>query len=408
VIVISSFNGGKVRRALAFAFTLLLASGSLGADKVKLAFIGLEASGVAESTAAGISEIILDTLVKTHRFDVVERQQLEALLEEQALSLSGCTSTECMVEVGQLAGADKALVGTVSQVGSIYTLTLRLADVTTGKLEYSDSAESLSLEDLLNEGRSIVQRFAESIPVTGMVIGVEEDLIKVNLGTQENLNPGDEIEVYRIGEEYYDPDTGLIVGHDIIELGTAVVTRVIEESMSEAELRGDFDVETGDRVRLKITGISIPRPETAISSFQFHLGGGYPFIGDFSFAYSSGGIGYIGVSVATVLMSEGLGLDPAHYAAQSGDTMISVDYDFYFGKIFRVITGIGGGVFFRSDAEQYIFKVKAGVEYRLSSMWGLSAVMDYYPIIVSPGSGIMTNVFFGESLSTRIGVEFYL
>lgn len=394
-----------MRRVLIFG--LLLAYVSLGAEKIKLAFIGLEASGVSESAAAGISDAILDTLVNTHRFDVVERAQLAAILEEQALSLSGCTSTECIVEVGQLAGADKALVGQVSQVGSIYTLTLRLADVTTGKLEYSDSAESLNLEELLNEGRSIVQRFADSIPVTGMVLGVEEDLIKINLGTQDNIIPGDKLEVYRIGEEYYDPETGLLVGHDIIELGSAVVTRVIEESMSEAELRGEFEVETGDRVRLRITGASGPGREIALDELQIHLGGGYPFIGDFSIAYSSRGEGYLGLSVATVLMSEGIGLNPDEYAAQTWDTMFSLDYDYYFGRIFRVSAGLGLGVFFRSDAEQYVVKVKAGVEYRLSSMWGVSAGVDYYPIIISPGSGIMTNIFFGEALNTRIGVEFY-
>ncbi len=396
-----------MRRLLTLLAVLLLASTCLGADKIKLAFIGLEASGVSESAAAGISEAILDTLIKTYRFDVVEREQLAAILEEQALSLSGCTTTECIVQVGQLAGADKALVGKVSQVGRVFTLTLRLADVTTGKLEYSDSAESLNLEELLNEGRSIVQRFAESIPVMGMVIGVDEDLIKVNLGTQENLNPGDEIEIYRIGEEYYNPETGLLVGHDIIELGSAVITRVTDMTVSEAELSGDFDVITGDRVRLKITGISITRPKAAISSFQFHLGGGYPFIGDFSVAYSSRGNGYFGLSVATVIMSKDIGLDPDRYAAQSWDTMITFDYDYYFGCIFRVCARLGGGTFFRSDLVLFIIKAKAGIEYRFSSTWGISAGVDYYPVI---GRGIESHqlIWFGEALSTRIGVELYL
>ncbi|MCK4594942.1 hypothetical protein KAU45_10605 [bacterium] len=397
-----------MRRILALLVTLLLASTCLGADKIKLAFIGLEASGVSESAAAGISEAILDTLIKTRRFDVVEREQLAAILEEQALSLSGCTTTECIVQVGQLAGADKALVGNVSQVGRVYTLTLRLADVTTGKLEYSDSAESLNLEELLNEGRSIVQRFAESIPVMGLVIGVEEDLIKVNLGTQENLNPGDEIEIYRIGEEYYDPETGLLVGHDIIELGSAVITRVTDMTVSEARLSEDFDVITGDRVRLKITGIIIHKPEIALDEFQFHLGGGYPFIGDFSVAYSSRGNGYFGLSVATVIMSKNIGLDPEKYAAQTWDTMLSLDYDYYFGRTFRVRAGLGVGTFFRSDYVQFIVKAKAGVEYRFSSTWGISAGADYYPSISGQAYDVIETIWFGESLSTRIGVELYL
>ncbi|MCX7021963.1 MAG: hypothetical protein NTW26_06790 [bacterium] len=395
-----------MRRVLIFVF--LLAAVSLGAEKIKLAFIGLEASGVSESAAAGISDAILDTLVNTHRFDVVERAQLTAILEEQALTLSGCTSTECIVEVGQLAGADKALVGQVSQVGSIYNLTLRLADVTTGKLEYSDSAESLNLEELLNEGRSIVQRFADSIPVMGVVIGVEKDIIKVNLGTQENLNPGDELEVYRIGEEYYDPETGLLVGHDTIELGKAVVSRVVDTALSEAKLSGEFEVTTGDRVRLaKIISTGVTRHEITLESFQIHLGGGYPFIGDFSVTYSSRGEGYLGLSVATVLMSNGIGLDPDKYVAQTGDTMISLDYDFFFGRIFRVSAGLGSGVFFRSDVVLFIVKVKAGVEYRLSSTWGISAGVDYYPVVAWPEKWV-EGAYFGKALNARIGVEFYL
>jgi len=413
-----------VRRVLIFVF--LLAAGSLGAEKIKLAFIGLDAAGVSESAAAGIADAILDTLINTHRFDVVEREKLAAILEEQALTLSGCTSTECIVEVGQLAGADKVLVGKVSQVGSIYTLTLRLADITTGKLEYSDSADAINVEYLVNEGRSIVQRFADSIPVTGKVIGVDKGIIKVNLGTQENLSPGDELEVYRIGEEYYDPETGLLVGHDIIELGKAVVSRVIEAALSEAKLRGEFEVTTGDRVRLAgITSTSGYRREITLDEFQIHLGGGYPFIGDFSIAYSSRGEGYFGLSVATILMDKGIGLDPDKYVARSGSPMLTLDYDFYFGRIFRVYAGLGAGIFIRFGEDDstllFIGKAKAGVEYRFSSWLGVSIGADYYPFIGSPGQPQITSpggtgstdnqsgiIWFGKALNTRIGVEFYL
>src|SRR4030042_2815727 len=123
----------------------------------------------------------------------------------------------------------------------------------------------------------------------------------VKLGTKDELNPGDELEVYRMGEEYYDPDTGLLVGHNVIELGKAVVSRVVDASLSEAEMKGEFGVTTGDRVRLaKITTTGVTRHEITLDEFQIHLGGGYPLLGDFSIAYSSRREGYLGLSVASL------------------------------------------------------------------------------------------------------------
>jgi hypothetical protein len=528
-----------VRKVLLLIFTFLLASVSLGADKIKLAFIGLEASGVSESTATGISEIILDTLINTRRFYLVERSQLTALLEEQALSLSGCTSAECLIQVGQLAGADKALVGKVSQVGRVYLLTVRLADVYTGELEYSDSAEAPTVEDLLDEGRQIAQRLSESIPVRGTIVSIDNEYITINLGKQDGMKIGDELEIFRIGEEYYHPVSGLYIGCDIIEVGAAVVNRVIDASLSQAWLLGDYDVVEGDKVVMSgLRGLSLPdvvayyqpkpepmpelipepepepelipepepepelvpepepepelvpepepepelvpepepepelvpepepepelvpepepepelvpepepepelipepepepelvpepepepelvpepepepepelvpepEPEPVQPSgpgpLQLHLGIGYPFIVDVSAAYSIHKNGYVGLWLATVYMNEIIGLDPDKYAAQTGDPMITLDYDYYFnlGGGFRASAGLGGGAFFRSDEMQYIIKVKLGGEYLLSPKWGVSFGLDYFPYV--------GEIHLDDALNVRAGAEFYL
>jgi hypothetical protein len=513
-----------VRRVLLFLF--LLASVSLGADKIKLAFIGLEAAGVSESTAAGISEIILDTLINTRRFYLVERDQLSALLEEQALSLSGCTSAECLIQVGQLAGADKALVGKVTQVGRVYLLTVRLADVYTGELEYSDSAEAPTVEGLLDEGRQIAQRLSDSILVRGTIVSIDNEYITINLGEQDGMKMGDELEIFRIGEEYYHPVTGLYIGCDIIEVGVAVVNRVIDASLSQAWLLGDYDVAEGDKVVM--TGlhdlnlpdvvayyqpkpepmpkpepepeplpvpepeptpapepetiptpepeptpvpepepvptpepepapvpepepIPVPEPEPApvpepelipvpepeptpvpepepipvpepepqpvhvlesehelvkpsgpFLPLKFHLGIGYPFIADVSGAYSIHKSGYVGLWLATVYMSDTIGLNPNDYAARSGDLMVTLDYDYYLnlGAGFRASAGLGGGAFFRSDETQYIIKVKLSAEYSFAAHWGVSFGLDYFPYV--------GGIHLDDALNVRAGVEFYL
>jgi hypothetical protein len=238
-----------MRRVFLFLFAIILVTGALAAEKTTVAFIGLEASGVSEASASGIADTLLDALINTKRFEIVERERLNTLMEEQGLALSGCTTTECFVQVGQLAGASKVIVGKVSKVGETYTANVRVVDVFLGKVELSESAESDSLDGLLSVTRDMAARLAENIPVVGTVVSVSGDTVKLDLGKQEGVKEGDVVELYRLGEEYYHPDTGAFLGRDIEELGEAKITKVLADELSEAEYTGDTPPMTGDKVR---------------------------------------------------------------------------------------------------------------------------------------------------------------
>ncbi len=239
-----------MRRLLLSFFVLVLATGALAAEKITVAFVGLEASGVSEASVGGIADTFLDALINTKRFEIVERERLTTLMEEQGLALSGCTTMECYVQVGQLAGASKLIVGKVSKVGETYTANVRVVDVFVGKVELSESAESNSLDGLLSVTREMAGRLAASIPVIGTVVSVSGDIIKLDLGNQEGVKAGDVVELYRLGEEYYHPDTGAFLGRDIEELGVAEITKVLADELSEAVFSGDIPPRTGDKARL--------------------------------------------------------------------------------------------------------------------------------------------------------------
>ncbi len=126
-----------MRRLLLSFFVLVLAAGALAAEKTTVAFVGLEASGVSETSVGGIADTLLDALINTRRFEIVERDRLASLMEEQGLALAGCTTMECFVQVGQLAGASKLVVNKVSKVGGTYTANVRIVDVFVGRVELS-------------------------------------------------------------------------------------------------------------------------------------------------------------------------------------------------------------------------------------------------------------------------------
>jgi Tol biopolymer transport system component/TolB-like protein len=229
---------------------LLIAAAALAAPKVKIAFMGIEPSGVSESVASGVSSSFLNGLINTYRFEVVERERLAALMEEQGLAISGCTTTECFVQVGRLAGAQKVVVGNVSRVGGSYLVSVRVVDVYSSRVEQSLAEESSSLEGLLTVADRLAVQLAGTISVEGTVVSVSGDTIKIDLGKQEGVDVDDTVYLVRLGEEYYHPETGMFLGRDIEELGEAEITKVLADELSEAVLQGSFSVMVGDKVRL--------------------------------------------------------------------------------------------------------------------------------------------------------------
>jgi curli biogenesis system outer membrane secretion channel CsgG len=74
-------------------------------------------------------------LVKTQVYNVLERGKMDDILKEKNFILSdNCRSEECAVQVGQLLGADHIITGTIGKVGTLWTLDIRLIDITTGKI----------------------------------------------------------------------------------------------------------------------------------------------------------------------------------------------------------------------------------------------------------------------------------
>jgi len=90
----------------------------------------------------GISTILTDNLVselsKHENFEVLEREKINSIMEEQGLQESGlCDDQKCLVKVGGLLGAEKMVTGSIGRLGNIYSLSLRMFDVETAKNQNS-------------------------------------------------------------------------------------------------------------------------------------------------------------------------------------------------------------------------------------------------------------------------------
>jgi len=122
-----------------------------------VAVLDLSANGVSSVEAKAITEKIRVELFQMPQFRIVERELMEDIIQEQNFQLSGCTSNECLVEVGKILGVEQVIGGSISQLDETYLVTIRLIDVETAEILNMVSYDSeQGVQTLIAEGTKIL------------------------------------------------------------------------------------------------------------------------------------------------------------------------------------------------------------------------------------------------------------
>lgn len=135
-------------------FILLFIGSSLTENiKPNIAVMELEGNGVSKADLGGLSNRLRTELFKTGKFNVIERSRVDEILKEQGFQQTGCTNATCAVEVGQLIGVEKIVVGNVDKVGEIYSIDIRMVDVGTAQIEKvaAQDCESCTIGEVLKK-----------------------------------------------------------------------------------------------------------------------------------------------------------------------------------------------------------------------------------------------------------------
>jgi TolB-like protein len=104
-------------------------------DKMIIAVMDFKAgAGVAQSEVTGISAILTTYLNDTKKFTIVERTQIDEVLNEQGFQYSSLTNRQ-MIKLGEILNAQKLVVGDVNIVGGQYNIDARILDVETGNMD---------------------------------------------------------------------------------------------------------------------------------------------------------------------------------------------------------------------------------------------------------------------------------
>jgi curli biogenesis system outer membrane secretion channel CsgG len=262
-------------------------------------FTSREGFSFEESSKENMRAMLESALFATNRFVIVERGNLEAVIQEEDLQkskraakadgvaqtgklrsaryLAACTVTEASASTsgdsGGLAIHGIRLGGSSSK--SAIVLVVKLIDTTSGEVVASErirgeagkSGVSLGLsqhgwsgevssfaktpmgeaaQDCINKAVVFIAEKMESTAVEGVIVSVSEQNIIINLGQNYGINAGQLFTVRRQGETLTDPATGEILGNsEGAVVGTIEVTSTREKlsycKLADGELpaRGD-------------------------------------------------------------------------------------------------------------------------------------------------------------------------
>ena len=111
----------------------------LAEGKQTVAILDFEGRGINQMEAATLTDRLMSEMVNTNAVILVERNQMNEILQEQGLQQSGCTSSECAAEVGALLGVQNMVSGAFGKLGNTYTVDAKMFSVETGATIRSSS-----------------------------------------------------------------------------------------------------------------------------------------------------------------------------------------------------------------------------------------------------------------------------
>lgn len=104
-------------------------------QKYNLGILDITPNGVSKDVAKSLTGRLSTEIVNTGRFNVVEREKIQSILDEYKLRQSGLINDEkAVAKVGELLGVQAVLVGSVGKIGETFVVDIRLIIVHTGRV----------------------------------------------------------------------------------------------------------------------------------------------------------------------------------------------------------------------------------------------------------------------------------
>lgn len=222
------------------------------------------------SQTSSATEIILQAISKTNRFNIIERSQLEALQKELKIQRTKDFDEKTASAIGKLSGAkfvvlstfngsttpttqdkyeNNRKIGTENIFKDVATINLKLVSTETGKIYKTIQASSNSTKYTPAEAQKSSQQdlqeklnreFSNAFSINGYIIkskGNGEFII--DIGTDTGLAKGDSLNIFLEEDDITHPVTGKVIKGDRTIIGSGTI---IDAQPEIATLKADTNI----------------------------------------------------------------------------------------------------------------------------------------------------------------------
>ena len=251
----------------------------------------------------GMADMLTDALIQSGNFIVLERQAIQSVIAEQDFAASGrTTQAGSTAQIGKMPPAQILIRGSVTEFQedtggggqglnikgfnlnmkkgeSHVAVIIRLIDTSTGEVldsqrvegkaekgglglgysgggygfgsnGFTDSPLGKACQIAIDRAVEYVTNHMAGMPWQGKVVTVKDNIVVINSGTNVGIKPGDKFEIYRKGEEFIDPDTGMSLGSETSKIGEIEVVSAMEKFSKATPVSGS-GFEAKDIVKAK-------------------------------------------------------------------------------------------------------------------------------------------------------------
>ena len=230
----------RVFALLFFPLLFCLCTSSAKADfqKTKIAVLDFESTGDKLETADMgeiLSEWFITSLVKSGRFDVVERAMLRKIISEQQLSTTGAIDEQSAATLGKILGVKIVISGYLVKQGDTVEINSRVINVENGSIVAAESIRCNSRNDLHALVEQLTTKIIRNFPLAGFVVKKNPTSVIIDLGLDAGLSSGTEFIVYREGEIIKHPKTGEVLDVEEIPTGRLRIAKV-SKNVAEGDI----------------------------------------------------------------------------------------------------------------------------------------------------------------------------
>ncbi len=202
-------------------------------ERMGVAVLPFENKGASRDLGEIILDKMITVLVNQERFKVMERAQLNRILEEQSLGSSGIIDAATAAEIGKGIGVDAIIIGSVAAATSgAISIDARVIDTESAAIivaedVYSGSSDAQSVKNAIE---NLAKKMTDNLPlVEGYIIRIDGDQVILDVGRIGGLKRGMKCVIYKEGAPVKHPITGEILGKETQIMGEVLVTEAFDK-----------------------------------------------------------------------------------------------------------------------------------------------------------------------------------